>query len=87
MSRGFRDADATVEQTARAAAEAIAKVREADVVQEGRAAERRAAGRYGFCEDCNRPIDPVRLEVLPNSTRCVSCQAERDRQLPPSPSL
>lgn len=39
-----------------------------------RALEQMAAGSYGFCEDCSRPIDAERLRVLPEATRCVDCQ-------------
>lgn len=38
------------------------------------AAERRvAAGTYGQCRTCHRPIAEARLEVLPAATECVSC--------------
>ena len=36
------------------------------------------AGRYGQCQDCEEPIAPARLRVLPFTTRCVSCQAEME---------
>jgi DnaK suppressor protein len=45
----------------------------------GRAIEQMAAGAYGFCEDCSRPIDAERLRVLPEATRCVDCQRQQDR--------
>ena len=38
------------------------------------------AGRYGVCQDCEEPIAPARLEVLPFATRCVSCQANMERE-------
>jgi hypothetical protein len=31
------------------------------------------------CEVCRKPISPERLEVLPNSIRCVGCQDVADR--------
>ena len=31
-------------------------------------------GGFGICEDCARPIDPDRLELLPTTTRCIECQ-------------
>ena len=34
---------------------------------------------YGYCEDCDAPIPAERLEVRPEATCCVSCQAARDR--------
>jgi DnaK suppressor protein len=37
-------------------------------------------GSYGICERCQKPIDPARLEVVPQARMCVACQeaAERD---------
>lgn len=32
-----------------------------------------AAGKYGACETCGRPIEPRRLQAEPQATRCVSC--------------
>ncbi|HCJ48074.1 MAG TPA: molecular chaperone DnaK [Microbacterium sp.] len=32
-----------------------------------------AAGTYGVCERCGRPIPPARLEARPQATRCVAC--------------
>lgn len=51
-----------------------------DVVERSRedaahAAERRAEGTYGVCEDCGAEIGADRLSVLPSATRCVRCQA------------
>ncbi len=30
-------------------------------------------GDYGICTNCNEPIDPRRLEVLPYAELCVAC--------------
>ena len=30
-------------------------------------------GRYGLCEDCELPIEPDRLDALPQATRCKEC--------------
>lgn len=38
------------------------------------ALKKMAAGTYGICEKCGRPIDEERLEVLPWATRCFDCQ-------------
>ena len=35
-------------------------------------------GRYGICERCGEPIDPARLEVMPEATLCVKCKAETE---------
>ncbi len=44
------------------------------------ALERVRSGGYGMCEDCGQPIAPERLEWQPEATRCVGCQAVRDRR-------
>jgi RNA polymerase-binding transcription factor len=36
-------------------------------------------GRYGKCEDCGLNIPLERLRALPFATRCVDCQAKRNR--------
>ena len=30
-------------------------------------------GLYGICQVCGQPIDPDRLEILPDTTLCVTC--------------
>jgi RNA polymerase-binding transcription factor DksA len=35
-----------------------------------------AAGTYGTCEDCGRPIPAARLEARPESVRCVDCKSK-----------
>ena len=34
-------------------------------------------GTYGLCEGCGQPIDPARLEALPQARRCMSCKAQQ----------
>ena len=34
---------------------------------------RRAAGSYGVCETCGRPIAPERLAARPSTRTCISC--------------
>jgi DnaK suppressor protein len=36
-------------------------------------------GRYGICERCGEPIDPARLEVVPEATLCVRCKTATER--------
>ena len=33
-------------------------------------------GSYGACEDCGRPIDPLRLEAKPAARYCIDCAAK-----------
>jgi RNA polymerase-binding transcription factor DksA len=79
MSRGFRNADETQAMSEQATAEAIKQVVEHDREQAEHSAQRRAQGQEGICEDCGRPIGVERMEALPDSTRCVSCQAAWDK--------
>ena len=37
-------------------------------------------GAYGICERCGQPIDPARLEAVPETTLCVKCKAIVERQ-------
>ena len=33
---------------------------------------------YGLCAECEEPIAPKRLQVLPYATLCTECQSARD---------
>ncbi|MCJ7655284.1 MAG: TraR/DksA C4-type zinc finger protein [Dehalococcoidia bacterium] len=35
------------------------------------------AGTYGICDLCSRPIEPARLEALPQATLCLECKARQ----------
>ncbi len=37
-----------------------------------------AAGDYGTCEQCGKPINPERLEAVPYATLCIACQSASD---------
>ena len=37
-----------------------------------------AAGDYGTCEQCGKPINPERLEAVPYATLCIACQSAAD---------
>jgi len=32
-------------------------------------------GTYGLCDQCGQPIDPDRLEALPQATLCLNCKS------------
>jgi DnaK suppressor protein len=44
------------------------------------AIERIDEGSYGVCESCESDIAPGRLEAMPFTRLCVSCQAEREKE-------
>lgn len=37
-------------------------------------------GSYGVCEECDEPIAPRRLDVLPFAKLCVRCQEQHEAQ-------
>ncbi len=37
------------------------------------------AGTYGICEMCGATISPERLEIVPETTLCVSCAMKREQ--------
>lgn len=43
-----------------------------------RALLRIVTGEYAVCEECGDPIPPRRLQALPATTLCLSCQARRE---------
>ncbi len=38
-----------------------------------------AAGTYGKCEVCGKPIEPARLEALPQARSCMTCKSLQTR--------
>ncbi len=44
-------------------------------------------GTYGLCDNCGQPIDPARLEALPEANLCMKCKAQQAKyakgKLPP----
>jgi DnaK suppressor protein len=44
------------------------------------ALQRVERGTYGFCEHCGEPIDPARLEAVPEAAFCVRCKTVVERQ-------
>jgi DnaK suppressor protein len=44
-------------------------------------------GTYGLCDNCGQPIDPARLEALPQASLCLNCKAQQAKNAkgkPPS---
>jgi DnaK suppressor protein len=36
-------------------------------------------GTYGLCDICGQPIEPARLEALPQANLCLGCKARQAR--------
>jgi RNA polymerase-binding transcription factor DksA len=49
----------------------------AHLAEVDRAAARLAAGTYGICELCGRPIATERLAALPATATCIACAPTR----------
>ena len=75
MSKGFGESDFAQVQSDRITSETVRRVLDEGEEQAARAERRRREGSYGICEDCGERIATERLEVLPEATRCVTCQA------------
>lgn len=43
------------------------------------AKNRLAAGQYGLCEQCGKPIPAARLAARPTATSCITCAGRRER--------
>jgi DnaK suppressor protein len=41
-----------------------------------RALDKFKAGTYGICDNCGNPIEPARLEALPEATLCLNCKSK-----------
>jgi DnaK suppressor protein len=37
-------------------------------------------GRYGYCENCGKPIGKLRLSVFPRATMCKACKQREERR-------
>jgi DnaK suppressor protein len=50
----------------------------ADVLAEvEHALKKYETGTYGICDLCGRPIEPARLEALPQANLCLECKARQ----------
>jgi len=45
----------------------------------GSALKKTSEGTYGICSKCGKPINPKRLEALPEATLCIKC-SEKERK-------
>ncbi len=50
------------------------RIRE-QLAEVGHALDKLGEGTYGKCDNCGQPIDPARLEALPQANLCLNCKA------------
>ena len=43
----------------------------------GHALQKFEEGTYGLCDSCGKPIDPARLDALPQANLCLECKAQQ----------
>ena len=43
------------------------------------ALEKYEAGTYGMCDGCGQPIEPDRLEALPQANLCLGCKTQQSK--------
>ena len=51
------------------------KRQELEAIEE--AMQRLENGTYGLCEVCSQPIEPRRLEIMPETPLCRNCMSQR----------
>ncbi len=71
-------ADAAFDASGEEISSAIAELESKELAQIERALRRLKAGTYGKCEVCSIKIPVTRLNALPFSTMCVTCQREME---------
>jgi DnaK suppressor protein len=75
----FDEADpGTVEQES---ALALAQALEHKLASIDYALRQAQNGAYGICEGCGEPIDPARLEAVPETTLCLKCKVVEERRI------
>jgi len=66
---------------------ALEKRIKSQLAEVGHALHKFEEGTYGLCDSCGKPIDPARLEALPQANLCLDCKARQAKngkgKLPP----
>jgi DnaK suppressor protein len=70
---GKRIGDGTIEAVSRLTDVGVGRNLEVSGEEIVRALAKLDEGTYGVCDVCGKPIAPRRLEVKPESVRCIEC--------------
>jgi DnaK suppressor protein len=76
---GKRIGDGTTEAISRLTDIGVGRSLETGLARTERALAKLDAGTYGICDVCGEPINPARLEAMPDSVLCVACAALEPR--------
>lgn len=71
-------ADAAFDSSGEEIASQLAELESRELAQIERAIKRLKSGTYGICEGCASKIPVARLNALPYSTLCITCQREME---------
>lgn len=71
-------ADAAFDSSGEEIASQLAELESRELAQIERAIKRLKNGTYGICEGCSCKIPVARLNALPYSTLCITCQREME---------
>lgn len=74
------DADLAAMAQAKEQAQWLANDQKQRLAQIDQALARIAAGKYGICDRCGKPIAPERMEAIPHATLCIQCQAKLEKK-------
>jgi len=80
---GKRIGDGTTEAVGRLTEIGVGRSLESTLARTERALAKLDEGGYGVCDACGEPIEPARLEAMPDSVLCLSCAASERRAAPP----
>ncbi len=74
------EADLAAMAQAKEQSQWLAKDQKQRLAQINQALERIAAGKYGICDHCGKPIAPERMEAVPHAVLCIECQAKTEKK-------
>ena len=74
------EADMAAMHQAREQAQWLEKDQKQRLAEIDKVLARIAAGKYGVCDDCGKPIPPERLEAKPQATLCIECQSKVEKK-------
>jgi len=80
---GKRIGDGTTEAVGRLTEIGVGRSLETTLARTERALAKLDDGSYGCCDACAKPIEPARLEAMPDSVLCLACAASERRREPP----
>jgi DnaK suppressor protein len=64
--------DDAFEREGKLRADALVKQTDEQLAEVNRALTKIDEGTYGVCDICGKPIDPARLEMIPEATLCIN---------------